>query len=78
MRELPQRMKKKLKNIETRDAAAVKRIQRPQVTEDSLTVILFSSLRGGGEIFRFDVVCVIAVCVQGLCSRDRLGCLCLI
>lgn len=34
-------MKKKLRNIEKREAAAVKRMQRPQVTEDSLTVILF-------------------------------------
>lgn len=32
-------MKKKLRNIEKRDAAAVKRMQRPQVTEDSSTVI---------------------------------------
>lgn len=36
-------MKKKLRNMETREAAAVKRMQRPQVMEDSLTVI-----SGGG------------------------------
>ena len=38
--EASQLMKKKLRNIEKREAAAVKRMQRPQVTEDSSTVML--------------------------------------
>lgn len=54
-------MKKKLRNIEKSDAAAVKRMQRPQVTEDSSTVILSGEGVGGGYDRRAAVLCGVVV-----------------